>query len=114
MYVPSVSAKKWKLRSQFHLFAETYGSTRGDKKIKKTPWEEREKEEALERHKLSLKTHIDTLAKKNYQGIKWIKTVDTVIMFCPNESAISILPRQGGSKLFEYAIKNKVTRFSKR
>ena len=30
-------------------------------------------------------------------------------MFCPNESAISILPRQGGSKLFEYAIKNKVT-----
>ncbi len=71
--------------------------------------EEREKEEALERHKLSLKTHIDTLAKKNYQGIKGIKTVDTVIMFCPNESAISILPRQGGSKLFEYAIKNKVT-----
>ena len=71
--------------------------------------EEREKEEALERHKLSLKSHIDTLAKKNYQGIKGIKTVDTVIMFCPNESAISILPRQGGSKLFEYAIKNKVT-----
>jgi DNA recombination protein RmuC len=30
-------------------------------------------------------------------------------MFCPNESAISILPRQGGSKLFEYAIKNKIT-----
>ena len=30
-------------------------------------------------------------------------------MFFPNESAISILPRQGGSKLFEYAIKNKIT-----
>ena len=57
----------------------------------------REKRRSIERHKLSLKTHIDTLAKKNYQGIK-IKTVDTVIMFCPNESAISILPRQGGSK----------------
>ena len=71
--------------------------------------DEREKEDALKRHKLSLQTHIDTLAKKNYQGIKGIKTVDTVIMFCPNESAISILPRQGGSKLFEYAIKNKVT-----
>ena len=67
------------------------------------------KEEALERHKQSLKNHIDTLAKKNYQGIKSIKTIDTVIMFCPNESAISILPRQGGSKLFEYAIKNKIT-----
>ncbi len=87
-----------------------------DSKVSLKAWDEyvnstdeREKEAALERHKLSLKTHIDTLAKKNYQGIKGIKTVDTVIMFCPNESAISILPRQGGSKLFEYAIKNKVT-----
>ena len=67
------------------------------------------KEEALERHKLSLKTHIDTLAKKNYQGIKGIKTIDTVVMFCPNESAISIPSRQGGSELFEYAIKNKAS-----
>tara|TARA_A100001011_G_scaffold326602_1_gene350231 strand:- start:663 stop:1697 length:1035 start_codon:yes stop_codon:yes gene_type:complete len=87
-----------------------------DSKVSLKAWDEyvnatdeREKEEALERHKLSLKTHIDTLAKKNYQGIKGIKTIDTVVMFCPNESAISILPRQGGSKLFEYAIKNKVT-----
>ena len=87
-----------------------------DSKVSLTAWDEyvnatdeRIKEEALERHKLSLKTHIDTLAKKNYQGIKGIKTIDTVVMFCPNESAISILPRKGGSKLFEYAIKNKVT-----
>jgi len=87
-----------------------------DSKVSLKAWDEyvnatdeREKEEALERHKLSLKTHIDTLAKKNYQGIKGIKTIDTVVMFCPNESAISILPRQGGSKLFEYAIKNKIT-----
>ena len=87
-----------------------------DSKVSLKAWDEyvnttddRVKEEALERHKLSLKTHIDTLSKKNYQGIKGIKTIDTVIMFCPNESAISILPRQGGSKLFEYAIKNKVT-----
>ena len=71
--------------------------------------EESVKEDALKRHKLSLRNHIDTLAKKNYQDIKGIKTIDTVIMFCPNESAISILPRQGGSKLFEYAITNKVT-----
>ena len=87
-----------------------------DSKVSLTAWDEyvnatdnRIKEEALERHKQSLKNHIDTLAKKNYQGIKSIKTIDTVIMFCPNESAISILPRQGGSKLFEYAIKNKIT-----
>ena len=87
-----------------------------DSKVSLKAWDEyvnasdeREKEEALDRHKLSLKTHIDTLAKKNYQGIKGIKTIDTVVMFCPNESAISIPSRQGGSELFEYAIKNKVT-----
>ena len=87
-----------------------------DSKVSLKAWDEyvnatdeREKEDALKRHKLSLQTHIDTLAKKNYQGIKGIKTIDTVVMFCPNESAISILPRQGGSKLFEYAIKNKIT-----
>ena len=87
-----------------------------DSKVSLKAWDEyvnatdeREKEEALERHKLSLKTHIDTLAKKNYQGIKGIKTIDTVVMFCPNESAISIPSRRGGSELFEYAIKNKVT-----
>ena len=87
-----------------------------DSKVSLKAWDEyvnatddREREEALTRHKKSLQTHIDTLAKKNYQGIKGIKTIDTVVMFCPNESAISILPRQGGSKLFEYAIKNKIT-----
>jgi len=87
-----------------------------DAKVSLTAWDEyvnatdkKTKEDALKRHKLSLHTHIDTLAKKNYQGIKGLKTIDTVIMFCPNESAISELPRKGGSALFEYAIKNKVT-----
>ena len=58
---------------------------------------------------ISLKKHIDTLAQKNYQGIKGLNTIDTVIMFCPNETAITSLPRKGGAALFDYAMKNKVT-----
>ena len=87
-----------------------------DSKVSVKAWDEyvnatddKIKQDSLKRHKLSLQTHIDTLAQKNYQGIKGLKTIDTVIMFCPNESAISKLPREGGSKLFEYAIGHKVT-----
>ena len=62
-----------------------------------TAEDETSKKEAFERHKRSLKTHIDTLADKNYQGIKGLNTIDTVIMFCPNETAITSLPRKGSS-----------------
>ena len=70
--------------------------------------EERIKEDALKRHKQSLKNHIDSLNKKNYQGIKDLKTLDTVIMFVPNEKALE-LPDKGGLKLVEYALSKKVT-----
>lgn len=87
-----------------------------DSKVSLTAWEEYinandevTKKDALERHKASLKNHIDTLAKKNYQSIEDLNTIDTIIMFCPDQSAISDLPREGGSKLMDYALKNKVT-----
>ena len=70
--------------------------------------DERTKEDALKRHKQSLKNHIDSLNKKNYQGIKDLKTLDTVIMFVPNEKALE-LPDKGGLKLVEYALSKKVT-----
>ena len=70
--------------------------------------DERIKEDALKRHKQSLKNHIDSLNKKNYQGIKDLKTLDTVIMFVPNEKALE-LPEKGGLKLVEYALSKKVT-----
>ena len=70
--------------------------------------DERTKEDALKRHKQSLKNHIDSLNKKNYQGIKDLKTLDTVIMFVPNEKALE-LPEKGGLKLVEYALSKKVT-----
>ena len=70
--------------------------------------DEKIKEDALKRHKQSLKNHIDSLNKKNYQGIKDLKTLDTVLMFVPNEKALE-LPEKGGQKLVEYALSKKVT-----
>ena len=86
-----------------------------DSKVSLTAWDEysnssdeRIKEDALKRHKQSLKNHIDSLNQKNYQGIKDLKTLDTIIMFCPNEKALE-LPDKGGQKLMEYALSKKVT-----
>jgi DNA recombination protein RmuC len=86
-----------------------------DSKVSLTAWDEyanssdeRIKEDALKRHKQSLKNHVDSLNKKNYQGIKDLKTLDTIIMFCPNEKALE-LPDKGGQKLMEYALSKKVT-----
>ena len=44
--------------------------------------DENAKENALTSNKQSLKNHIDTLNRKDYQGIKDLKTLDTIIMFC--------------------------------
>lgn len=86
-----------------------------DSKVSLTAWNEYEnsddeniKEEALKRHKKSIKDHIDSLSKKNYQKELGIKSLDGVIMFCPNEAAISTL---GNSSrlIMEYAIEKKIT-----
>jgi DNA recombination protein RmuC len=87
-----------------------------DSKVSLTAWDqyvnavdEKSREDALARHKQSIKNHIDGLAKKNYQDIKEINTLDTIIMFCPNEKAISDLPRESSRKMMEYAISKKIT-----
>ena len=86
-----------------------------DSKVSLTAWDEyvnsddeNIKEDALKRHKKSIKDHIDSLAKKNYQKELGIKSLDGVIMFCPNEAAISSL---GNSSrlMMEYAIQKKIT-----
>ena len=71
-----------------------------DSKVSLKAWDEyihaeneSSKHDAFERHKKSLKNHIDTLADKNYQGIKGLNTIDTVIMFCPNEILVKSVNR---------------------
>ena len=86
-----------------------------DSKVSLQAWDEyanstdeRVKEEALAEHKKSIKAHIDSLYKKKYQTIKEINTLDTVIMFCPNEAAISSLG-DSSRKMMDYAISKKIT-----
>ena len=86
-----------------------------DSKVSLTAWdryvnatEESEKTEALNDHRRSIKAHIDSLASKNYQNIKDINSLDTVIMFCPNEPSISSLG-DISRNIMDYAISKKIT-----
>ena len=86
-----------------------------DSKVSLTAWDryvnstdENEKKEALDDHRKSIKAHIDSLASKNYQKIKEINSLDTVIMFCPNEPSISSLG-DISRKMMDYAISKKIT-----
>ncbi len=86
-----------------------------DSKVSLTAWDryvnsvdEAEKKEALNDHRISIKTHIDSLAGKNYQKIKDINSLDTVIMFCPNEPSISSLG-DISRNIMDYAISKKIT-----
>ena len=86
-----------------------------DSKVSLTAWDryvnstdEVEKKEALSDHRISIKNHIDSLAKKNYQSIKDINSLDTVIMFCPNEPSISSLG-DISRNMMDYAISKKIT-----
>ena len=86
-----------------------------DSKVNLTAWDdyvnsdnEKDKEEALVRHKQAIKAHIDSLANKKYQNLSKVKSLDSVIMFCPNESAISSLGA-ASRKMMDYAIGKKIT-----
>lgn len=86
-----------------------------DSKVNLTAWDEyvnsddeNVKENALTRHKQAIKNHIDTLSKKKYQNLKGINTLDAVIMFCPNEAAISSLGI-ASRKMMDHAIEKKIT-----
>ena len=86
-----------------------------DSKVSLTAWDryvnstdEAEKKVALSDHRISIKNHIDSLAGKNYQKIKDINSLDTIIMFCPNEPSISSLG-DISRNLMDYAISKKVT-----
>jgi len=70
--------------------------------------DEHSRKSALDEHRKSIKRHIDSLADKKYQDIKDLNTLDTVIMFCPNENAISSLG-DISRKMMDYAISKKIT-----
>lgn len=68
---------------------------------------EEEKILQLKQHLLSVKTHIDGLAGKNYQHLYQINSPDFVLLFMPIESSFSITV-QADHELFNYAWDRKV------
>ncbi len=68
---------------------------------------EEEKIILLKRHLLSVKSHIDGLAGKNYQNLYQINSPDFVLLFMPIESSFSITV-QADHELFNYAWDRKV------
>ena len=65
--------------------------------------------DALRRHLLSVRKHVDELANKNYQSIK--DSADFVMMFIPNEPAY-MLAMSSDASLWEYAYKHQVVMVS--
>lgn len=61
----------------------------------------------LKQHLLSVKSHIDGLAGKNYQNLYQINSPDFVLLFMPIESSFSVTV-QADHELFNYAWDRKV------
>lgn len=68
---------------------------------------EEEKVILLKRHLVSVKSHIDGLAGKNYQNLYHINSPDFVLLFMPIESSFSVTV-QADHELFNYAWDRKV------
>ena len=68
---------------------------------------EEEKLTYLKQHLISVKSHIDGLASKNYQNLYQINSPDFVLLFMPIESTFSITI-QADTELFNYAWNKKV------
>ncbi|RYG15524.1 MAG: DNA recombination protein RmuC [Chitinophagaceae bacterium] len=68
---------------------------------------EEEKVILLKRHLLSVKSHVDGLAGKNYQNLYKINSPDFVLLFMPIESSFSVTV-QADHDLFTYAWDKKV------
>jgi DNA recombination protein RmuC len=68
---------------------------------------EEEKLINLKQHLLSVKSHIDGLAGKNYQNLYQINSPDFVLLFMPIESSFSVTV-QTDNELFNYAWDRKV------
>lgn len=68
---------------------------------------EEEKVVFLKRHLISVKSHIDGLAGKNYQSLYQINSPDFVLLFMPIESSFSVTV-QADHELFNYAWDRKV------
>jgi len=85
-----------------------------DAKVSLQAWSEYEesddpivKKDALKRHIQSVQKHIRDLAGQNYQNLPNIESLDSVIMFCPNEQAIFGLGKES-REILDFAFNKKI------
>ncbi|MEZ5055880.1 MAG: DNA recombination protein RmuC [Saprospiraceae bacterium] len=64
--------------------------------------DEKDKQEHLKQHLLSLKTHIKLLSEKNYAAAKGLDSPEFVLLFVPIESSFSIAVQEDRD-IFQYA-----------
>jgi len=69
--------------------------------------DEARKKEYLKLHLESIKLHVDGLAKKNYERLKEVNTLDFIFMFMPIEGALA-LALEYDSSIYDNAFKNKI------
>jgi DNA recombination protein RmuC len=69
--------------------------------------EDKDREQALRAHLISVKNHINELASKNYQDIEAIKTLDFVVLFMPVEPAY-MLAIQNEPQLWSFAYERRI------
>ena len=97
-----------RLRTDFIIHLPDNRQVIIDSKVSLTAWEryvnsedDAETETALKAHCNSIKNHATTLAKKNYQDMKSVNTVEFVLMFVPLESAFGAAMRQNPDLYFD-------------
>ena len=69
--------------------------------------DEEEKKKLLQRHMMSINTHIKLLSEKNYQNLYEINQPDYVMMFVANEPALTMALKEDHS-LYEKALESNV------
>ncbi|HTM98508.1 MAG TPA: DNA recombination protein RmuC [Pedobacter sp.] len=94
------------LPDEKHLIVDAKISLVAYEEMMNSPTEE-EKVSNLKRHLISVKSHIDGLAGKNYQNLYQINSPDFVLLFMPIESSFSVTV-QADHELFNYAWDRKV------
>lgn len=68
---------------------------------------EEEKSYHLSIHLDSIRSHIDTLSKKNYERLKEVNTLDFIFMFMPIEGALAVA-LEHDSSIYDNAFKKKI------
>jgi DNA recombination protein RmuC len=69
--------------------------------------DEDEKQEYLTAHLDSIRLHIQTLSKKNYERLKEVNTLDFIFMFMPIEGALAVA-LEHDSSIYDNAFKQKI------